>query len=158
MDLKNLKIVPPEGMEWYQEGNEIKFRPIENKVTYESVAKALFEGKDVWRIGDLVINKYNRTGCWNYLTNCISEKQAQKLLAINQLMNVAKYLNGDWQPDWDNGNESKFYILVFGNRVEILNAFSYNYSLVYFKTQALAQQAIEILGEETIKLALLTDW
>ena len=29
MDLKNLKIVPPKGMEWYQEGNEIKFRPIE---------------------------------------------------------------------------------------------------------------------------------
>ena len=159
MDLKNLKIVPPEGMEWYQEGNEIKFRPIENKVTYESVAKALFEGKDVWRIGDLVINKYNRTGCWNYLTNCISEKQAQKLLAINKLMNVAKYLNGNWQPDWDNSEEAKYYLYFYGKHyIDIDYRYQYIYCLVYFKSNELAQQAIEILGEETIKLALLTDW
>nr|DAY73308.1 MAG TPA: hypothetical protein [Caudoviricetes sp.] len=30
--------------------------------------------------------------------------------------------------------------------------------MVHFKTLYLAQQAIEILGEETIKLALSTDW
>ena len=33
MNLENLKIVPPEGMEWYQEGNEIKFRP-KTEITY----------------------------------------------------------------------------------------------------------------------------
>lgn len=162
MKANNLTIIPPEGMEVYQEGNEIKFRPIENKITYENVAKALFEGKDVWRIGDLVINKYNRTGCWNYLTNCISEKQAQKLLAINQLMNVAKYLNGDWQPNWGNndGYEYKYYLFIDypGNKIEIAYVISCCSEGIYFKSEELAQQAIDILGEETIKLALSTDW
>lgn len=147
-------------MEVYQEGNEIKFRLIENKITYENVAKALFEGKDVWRIGDLVINKYNRTGYWNYLTNCTSEKQAQKLLAINHLMNVAKYLNRDWKPDW-NDKEQKYYIYLkscYNYAINIDYTCSYTYSIVYFKSRELAQQAIDILGEETIKLALSTDW
>ncbi len=159
MKANNLTIIPPEGMKAYQEGNEIKFRPIENKVTYESVAKALFEGKDVWRIGDLVINKYNRTGYWNYLTNCISEKQAQKLLAINKLMNVAKYLNGDWKPDWEDYNgEFKYYIQLYHKLLNISYTTHYNGSFVYFKSEELARQAIDILGEETIKLALCTDW
>lgn len=156
MKANNLTIIPPEGMEAYQEGNEIKFRPIN---TYENVAKALFEGKDVWRIGDLVINKYNRTGCWDYLTNCISEKQAQKLLAINQLMNVAKYLNKDWKPDWNNA-EDKYYLAVdySDNTICIASAWHKCSELVHFKTSKLAKQAIDILGEETIKLALSTDW
>ena len=157
MKANNLTIIPPEGMEAYQEGNEIKFRPIKNKTTYENVAKVLFEGKDVWRIGDLVINKYNRTGCWNYLTNCISEKQAQKLLAINQLMNVAKYLNGDWQPDWNNRSEIKYYISLYRG-INIYMTPDFHCSDIYFKSKELAQQAIKILGEETIKLALCTDW
>lgn len=158
MDLKNLKIVPPEGMEWYQEGNEIKFRPIKKGLTYEDIARELFEGKDVWRIGDLVINKYNRTGCWNYLTNCISEKQAQKLLAINKLMNVAKYLNDSWQPNWET-DELNYFIYVDSRGILSIGSYVFTYSSeIYFKSSKLAQQAIEILGEETIKLALLTDW
>lgn len=158
MEIKNLTIIPPEGMEVYQEGNEIKFRPIENKVTYESVTKALFEGKDVWRIGDLIIDKYNRTMCYNYLTNCISEKQAQKLLTINKLMNVAKYLNGNWQPNWFNHEESKYYIFIYNGEINISNTGLSHCLEIYFKSKELAQQAIDILGEETIKLALSTDW
>lgn len=157
MKANNLTIIPPEGMEAYQEGNEIKFRPIENKITYENIAKALFEGKDVWRIGDLVINKYNRTGCWNYLTNCTSEKQVKKLLAINQLMNVAKYLNDDWQPNWNNRSEIKYYISLYRG-INIYMTPDFHCSDIYFKSKELAQQAIDILGEETIKLALCTDW
>lgn len=158
MEANNLTIIPPEGMEAYQEGNEIKFRPIENKITYENVAKALFEGKDVWRIGDLIINKYNRTGCWNYLTNCTSEKQAQKLLAINQLMNVAKYLNGNWKPNWNSYEKKYRFRIIEPGELKIICNDSFKESFVYFKSEELAQQAIDILGEETIKLTLCTDW
>nr|DAG90984.1 MAG TPA: hypothetical protein [Crassvirales sp.] len=156
--INNIVIETPDGMEAYLEGNIVKFKPIEKKLAYENIAKELFENKDVWRISGLIINKYNRTGCWNYLTNCISEKQAKKLLAINQLMNVAKYLNGNWQPNWNNGNESKYYIRIRDNIIEITDA-NFNCSdIVYFKTYVFTQQAIDILGEETIKLALCTDW
>lgn len=32
-----------------------------------------------------------------------------KLIALDKLMNIAKYYNGDWEPDW-NTRESKYYI------------------------------------------------
>lgn len=158
--INEIKIDVPEGMEAYLEDNTIKFKPIKKKLTYDDIAKELFENKDVWRIENLIINKYNRTGCWNYLTNCISEKQAQKLLAINQLINVAKYLNGDWQPDWDDYGENKYYFRwnFTSNKLQVDEASAMCSDIVYFKSEKLAEQTIDILGEETIKLALCTDW
>lgn len=37
-------------------------------------------------------------------------RQIEKILAINQLMNIAKYYNGDWKPNWSNSKENKFCI------------------------------------------------
>lgn len=165
MEANNLTIIPPEGMEAYQEGNEIKFRPIKKVDTLQEIYKHLFANKDVWRLdGYGVINKYSITPNWNFSTNCTSEKQAQKLIAINKLMNVAKYLNGDWKPDWnDNSEERKFYIYISKNSIanniiKIDYIYNNNPNIVYFKSEEFAQKVIEILGEETIKLALSTDW
>lgn len=166
MDSKNLTIIPPEGMEAYQEGNEIKFRPIEKKLTYNDIAKKLFKNKIAY-YPDAYCNiksiDATDVSCYD-ANNCTSEKQLKKLLAINQLMNVAKYLNGDWQPDWDNKNKIKYkyylYIDYPGNKIGIGIAYlaSCCSDSIYFKSEKLAQQAIDILGEETIKLALCTDW
>lgn len=49
MDTKSIKIIPPEGMEAYQDGNEIKFRPVKNHNLPE-VYKKLFANEDVWRL------------------------------------------------------------------------------------------------------------
>lgn len=158
MDLKNLKIVPPEGMEWYQAGNEIKFRPIKKGLTYEDITRELFDGKDVWRIEGYNIVKYNKPSTWDCIINCTSKKQVQRLLAINKLMNVAKYLNDGWQPNWGT-DELNYFIYVGSGGVLSIGSYVFTYSSdIYFKSSKLAQQAIEILGEETIKLALLTDW
>lgn len=100
-------------------------------------------------------------GCQNYPSNCTSEKQAKKLLAINQLLNVAKYLNGDWQPDWNSPDiKYKYFIYMepLDDKLFITSDTRYISSFIYFKTKELAQKAIDILGEETIKLALSTDW
>ncbi len=86
--------------------------------------------------------------------------QAKKLLAINKLMNVAKYLNDGWQPDWNDVNDYKWFI-YFSNDYKTLNTdcvHSMQQHFIYFKSDELAKQAIEILGEETIKLALCTDY
>lgn len=72
-------------------------------------------------------------------------------------MNVAKYLNGNWQPDWNNYKEPKYYICISESLGEYI-IYCDNISFVYFKTEELAKQAIDILGKETIKLALCTDW
>lgn len=52
----------------------------------------------------------------------------------------------------------KYFIIISYNNIEISNNWIDNAGAIYFKTRELAQRAIEILGEETIKLALSTDW
>lgn len=69
-------------------------------------------------------------------------------------MNTAKYLNGDWKPDWNDAYEDKFYIYyAFGN-LNFVSKQRANYGGIYFKSKELAQQAIEILGEDEVKKAL----
>lgn len=155
--INDIKINVPEGMEAYLEDNIIKFKP-SKKLTYKDIAIELFDGKDVWRIVDYSINKYKNTPNWDFYTNCTSEKQAQKIIAIKKLMNVAKYLNAGWQPDWNDNKQKKYYIFIDMDKIKINTMLSIYCSDIYFKSEELAQQAIEILGEETVKLALCTDW
>lgn len=71
-------------------------------------------------------------------------------------MNVAKYLNGDWEPDFTNYSEKKWCIDYDFEDLILDTDFSayYRSSVVYFKSEELAHQAIEILGEEEVKKAL----
>lgn len=162
MKINNLIIIPPEGMEAYQEDNEIKFRPIKEVLTYEDISKKLFFEKTTYYIttdGEVLDTLLINSNLCELATNCVSEKQAQKLLAINKLMNVAKYLNKGWQPNWNNVEEDKYYIKIDVNsKIQISCAYIIYSDIVYFKSMKLAEQAIEILGEETIRIALSTDW
>ena len=90
--------------------------------------------------------------------NCTSEKQAKKLLAINQLMNVAKYLNGDEKLDFSDVTKEKWYFEIEYGNLKYNWCVVMNGSCVYFKDKYSIRQAVEILGEETIRLALSTDW
>lgn len=155
---KELKIVPPEGMEYYIEDDTVKFRP--KIITYQDVAKELFKNGAYYAgVRNGVNSGYDKSpnleekGLYS-----ISRKQLDKLVAINQIMNVAKYLNKDWKPDWNNKQENKYYIQKDNNTI-VVSYVRYNcFDSVYFKSKELVEQAIEILGEETIKLALCTDW
>lgn len=157
---KDIKIIPPEGMEWYQEGNEIKFR--NKKLRYSDVARSLFKDKQSHYIGNYgMINPWLARdlaeSCFPNITTSVD--QAIKLLAINKLMNVAKYLNQDWKPDWNNDGEYKYYIYIkrSDNKIDVDRCL-YRNGHIFFKTKDLAKQAIDILGEDTIRLALSTDW
>ena len=164
MDINNLKIIPPEGMEYYIENGEIRFR---RKHSLDDVYNNLFCNAEMYFVNDFGwVGKrlenndpFDYEDYTQYRSNCTSERQAQKLLAINELMNVAKYLNDGWKPDWNNGLEEKYYLYINnGNKLCVYYIYGYNKGPVYFKSEELARQAIEILGEETIKLALCTDW
>ena len=77
------------------------------------------------------------------------------LIALNKLMNVAEYLN-ETTLDWNDSSDRKWLIiydhtykkLVVGGHRAIQS------SNVYFDSETHAKQAIEILGEDTIKCAL----
>lgn len=164
--MKQITITVPDNCELKQDGNTYTVVEKE-KLTYEDVARELFYNKSGFYItakGYIYsTDSFGNTSCKD-ATNCTSPKQAEKLLAINKLMNVAKYLNGDWQPDWqpdwNNGEEDKYYIQIetLTDELHIDSTNLFNRSIVYFKSRKLANKAIEILGEETIRLALCTDY
>lgn len=132
---------------------------LQSKLTYEDVVKELFKN-GAWQPYD-----YKNGFCSEedaeptYCLNCTSAKQAQKLLAINKLLNVAKFLNKnedgtDWAPDWENEKQEKYsYDINCRGKINIINVYVNN-TFVHFATPMLAKQAIEILGEEVIRTVL----
>lgn len=164
--MKEFKVQVPEGYEIDKENSTfecIKFIPI--KDTYDSIVKKLFLNKTHYKLENEWVTNIRETFIF-YLPNALlygtSKKQLEKLLAINKLLNVAKYLNGDWKPDWKNKTDYKWYIENdeghIKNNIVADYTIYYNSRICYFKTQGLAKQAIEILGEDVIRLALSTDW
>lgn len=155
---KEIKITVPEGYEIDKENSTFECIKFKKQLTYEDVAKKLFTCKECFFPDTTGKIRYISNLGVGYAqpNNCTSRKQAEKLLAINKLMNVAKYLNDGWEPDWDNTSEYKYFI---NSNLGICQNCMFPSGInVYFKTENLAKQAIEILGEETIKLALCTDY
>ena len=133
------------------------------KLTYKDIAKRLFPiTKTHYFVNSagIIIDTYTDKNNYNLEVNSLSKKQLEKLLAINKLMNVAKYLNEDWQPNWNNEEEAKYYIQIENvtNNLNIDCTGLFNCSIIYFKSKDFAEQAIDILGEKIIKLALCTDY
>ena len=156
--MDKLKIEIPEGQEidWQESAKQEKIVFKKKQLTYEDVCKKLFNK----------VHYYTNTGGeiedWpgvNFCPNSAStQHQLKCILAKNKLANVARYLNGDWKPGkTDLGHFDAYVLFCTPNKdyigsVEIRDC-AYN-SNVLFKSKELTQQAIEILGEETIKLAL----
>lgn len=158
MNTKEIKITVPEGYEIDKENSTfecIKFK--KKELTYEDVAEKLFKDKECYylRQGAQIFKYIPELSCITKANNATLEKQLQRLLAINKLMNVAEYLNGNWKPDWKD-NTDKWYLLwqAYREKLATIGLSHIQYPGPVFKTQDLALQAIDILGEEEVKLAL----
>ena len=116
MKTQELKIEAPEGYEvdWDNSSNNvIRFKPIKNKITYNDICRELFLNKPSWRLDDLgnaICANCSSNATIRYNIISTSYEQLQQLSAVNKLMNVAKYLNGDWEPNFTNALEKKVYI------------------------------------------------
>ena len=73
-----------------------------------------------------------------------------KILAISQLMNIAKYYNGDWKPDWSNINKYKYYIIYNGgdDTYEVDYNSIYTNSNIYFKNK---EDAIAVIDNPNFR-------
>ena len=86
-----------------------------------------------------------------------NEHQLECILAKNKLANCALYLNNGWKP---RSRDIVCGLMLEGENCSIIFPIYYWDTNKYylpqfvFKSEKLAQQAIEILGEETVKLAL----
>lgn len=129
MEIKNnqLTIDIPEGMEIDLEKSDltkgvVKFK--KKDITYENVEDALKLGKNCKSI-------------------IINESNASKLMALSKLMNIAKYYNGDWKPNWSDSNEYKYFIIYNSDTYNVDYSCISVYNNIYFKNKKDAQAVID---------------
>jgi hypothetical protein len=137
MEIKNnqLTIEIPEGMEIDTENSSlaegiVKFK--KHDITYNDILQAC-----PTNFGGLRV----RIHCMD------------KILAISQLMNIAKYYNGDWKPNWCNTDEYKYYIIYKSNDNTYVIDYSLNYirNNIYFRNK---KDAIDIINNPNFKTIL----
>lgn len=155
MKENELTIEIPDGkiVDWEESKKQNKIILKDKQPTYDDVCKYL--KNDFYFIQSDGSVGYILGAC-NNAPNCSKTRhQLECILAKNKLANVAKYLNDGWKP---NKGERVFYLTYYGDFENEVSVGEYYFgngeNLILFKTQKVAQQAIEILGEETIKLAL----
>lgn len=66
-----------------------------------------------------------------------------KIIAISQLMNIAKYYNEDWEPDWNNRDEYKYFIICNRDTYKVDHGWTTICSNIYFKNKKDAQAVID---------------
>lgn len=71
-----------------------------------------------------------------------------KILAISKLMNIAKYYNGDWEPDWNNQDEYKYFIICNRGTYKVDHGWTSICSNIYFKNK---EDAIAIINNPNFR-------
>lgn len=95
METKELKVQAPEGYEIDKENSTfecIKFKPIKKDITYEDICNKIFDEK-YYYIDSCGEIQWNRTIYVKDINNATNKKQLKRLLALNQLLNIAEYYN-----------------------------------------------------------------
>lgn len=153
MKENELTIEIPDGkiVDWDESKKQNKVVLKDKQLTYEEICEKLFQPNGGYHIcgnGEIV-----SSFCTDPNTiNATSKHQLECILAKNKLANVAMYLNDGWKPSCFIFG---YFICVCNTKLEIRDRDDYKFNNnVIFKTKELAKQAIEILGEETVKLAL----
>lgn len=97
METKELKIIIPKGYEIDKDHFTfecIKFKPIKKDITYKDVCNELFKDNTGY-----FIDQYGKVNFYNIGTNrfntnnATNGRQLKRLLALNQLLNIAEYYN-----------------------------------------------------------------
>lgn len=126
-------------------------------ITYDDICKDLFLNKRTYWLGNKKTNYlYSDENNYNDINNCTSMAQAKRVAAFIKLQNIANYLNGDWKANFEDSSK-KWYIFK-----DKLYSASFNYTasqgVVYFKNADLANEAICLMGEESLNDLFSTDW
>ena len=128
-------------------------------ITYDDVCKELYSDKNAYWIGGkdkIFEGKQGIVSCKDAF-NCTTSAQAKRLIAFNKLQNIAKYLNKGWKPNFDNGTY-KWSIIKDKNEYCSRCNISINAGTVYFKRAKLSDEAIRLMGEESLNDLFSTDW
>lgn len=130
-----------------------------NPITYDDIIKELYLNKTAyWACGEKAIaQRKQRSREYKDLVNCTSEAQARRMAAFNKLQNIAKYLNKGWKPKFGCDNENWAIVKDEEGLVPRYNMRT-NDGSVYFKSQKLTNEAIRLMGEDSLNDLFSTDW
>lgn len=164
-DGEAVEIPIPEGFQGFisEEGKlMIRKKDIRQPITYKELVKSLYSGNDntyfLESANDTIFTyacrkEYANSG------NCMSEAQVKRIQAFNKMQNIARYLNKGWKPDF-NDNTSKKWFIACDNGI-YYNVYFNNDCMgsgVYFKSRELAEQAILIMGKDSLADLFTTKW
>lgn len=113
----------------------------ENPITYDDILKKLY------------LNKFSYKKSFPFNTLA----QEKRTDAFNKLLNIAKYLNEGWKPKFDDKN-------LNWSIVKDSNGYGAQYNIVtndgsvYFKSADLVNEAIRLMGEDSLNDLFSTDW
>ena len=155
--MKKLEIEIPinKEIDWEASAKQKQIVFKDKKLTYKNICKELFKNGYCYTdtFGRTMADGHNE-GFLDGPNTAKTRHQLECILAKNKLANVARYLNGNWASHLTDNH----YIIWMNPITKSLHIeqarFSSEYSTVIFKSMKLCRQAIEILGEETVKLAL----
>lgn len=128
-------------------------------ITYDDICRELFLEKTAYwsvnkDIGSSVMNEHN----YNDIDNCTSMAQAKRLVAFNKLQNIAKYLNKGWKPNFNGSQKNWNIIKDDDDTFVVMFTKTASKACVYFKSEDLTNEAIRIMGEESLNDLFSTDW
>lgn len=134
MENNQLTIDIPEGMEIDLENSDLAKGIVRFKksiITYKDV-------EDTLKLGI------------SYKSIMVNKNNVSKLVTLSKLMNIAKYYNGDWKPDWSNIDKYKYYIIYNGsdNTYAVDYNSIYTYSNIYFKNK---EDAIAVINNPNFR-------
>ena len=134
MEIKNnqLTIEIPKGMEIDLENSDlakgvVKFKP--KSLTYEDILQTLPHSY-IRDYGSLIVSNHN----------------IPKLLAISKLMNIAKYYNKDWKPNWNTTCREPKHYIYYNNDVDKYGlgyTTDVDWGNIYFRCRDDAQSVID---------------
>ena len=127
-------------------------------ITYDDICKELFLNKDAWFLNHDTIDSWVQTlSNFRDLDNCTSKAQAKRMIAFNKLQNIAKYLNDGWKPVFDGKNQN--WNICKENDIFIaMHTRCLNKACVYFKSEDITNEAIRLMGEESLNDLFSTGW
>ena len=130
----------------------------EKPITYDDICKKLFcNNKIYWAYKDGIDSDMASPSNYKDVDNCTSEAQVKRLIAFNKLQNIAKYLNKGWKPKFNYNKENWCICKEEEDFVPRYNQLT-NDGSVYFKNEDLVNEAIHLMGEESLNDLFSTDW
>ena len=130
-----------------------------NPITYDDILKELYLDKTAYWLCDknnILEGKQNYSS-YEDSVNCATRAQVKRCAAFNKLQNIAKYLNDGWKPKFGCDEENWAIVKDEEGLVPRYNQIT-NDGSVYFKSKQSTNEAIRLMGEESLNDLFSTDW